>query len=194
ATAGEKALLRLSLDQVLTAGDGIGQARARRITTQVVHILAVTEGHTSSGRVPRGYILDERARGRRLLAVLDAFISHGLIREVADVPVWNGFPFAPRPVDAKEANQRSGRSPPLRLPTAQRRVITVAAIATGTHCRLPGRRRCARSCTPATRTRRENCWMSSCAPTRLRSRGSSAAPSASPTLTTGTRTRRSEEH
>jgi len=106
ATAGEKALLRLSLDQVLTAGDGIGQARARRITTQVVHILAVTEGHTSSGRVTLGYILDERARGRRLLAVLDAFISHGLIREVADVPVWNGFPFAPRPVDAKEDNQR----------------------------------------------------------------------------------------
>ncbi|APX31740.1 hypothetical protein BH708_02305 [Brachybacterium sp. P6-10-X1] len=106
ATAGEKALLRLTLDQLVTAGPGIGQARARDITAQVAHILATTEAHTTTGRVTIGYILDERARGRRLLAVLDAFISHGLIRQNADLPVWTGFPFTPRPVDAKVQEQR----------------------------------------------------------------------------------------
>lgn len=102
ATAGEKALLRLTLDQLITASPGIGQARARQITTQVVRILDTTEAATSAGRVTIAYILEEQARGKRLLAVLDAFISHGLIREEGDLPVWTGFPFTPCPVDAKE--------------------------------------------------------------------------------------------
>ena len=95
ATAGEKALLRLTLEQLVTAHPGIGQARARRITTQVTSILDTTEAHTATGRVTLGYILDEQAQGKRLLAVLDAFISHGLIRDQADLPVWTGFPFTP---------------------------------------------------------------------------------------------------
>ena len=102
ATAGEKALHRLTLDQLVTAGPGIGQARARDITAQVVHVLGTTEAHTPTGRVTIGYILDEQARGRRLLAVLDAFISYGLIREHGDLPVWAGFPFTPRPAPGKE--------------------------------------------------------------------------------------------
>lgn len=102
ATAGEKALLRLTLDQLITASPGVGQARARQITSQVTRILATTEAATSTGRVTIAYILDEQARGKRLLAVLDAFISHGLIREEGDLPVWTGFPFTPCPVDAKE--------------------------------------------------------------------------------------------
>lgn len=99
ATAGEKALLRLTLEQLVTAHPGIGQARARRITTQVTSILDTTEAHTATGRVTLGYILDEQAQGKRLLAVLDAFISHGLIRDQADLPVWTGFPFTPCPTD-----------------------------------------------------------------------------------------------
>lgn len=102
ATTDEKALSRVTLDQLVTAGPGIGQARARDITAQVAHVLGTTEAHTPSGRFTVGYLLDEQARGRRLLAVLDAFISHGLIREGGDLPVWAGFPFTPRPVDAKE--------------------------------------------------------------------------------------------
>src|SRR5690625_1325432 len=102
ATAGEKALHRLTLDQLVTAGPGIGQARARDITAQVVHLLGTTEAQTPTGRVTIGYILHEQARGRRLLAVLDAFISYGLIREHGVLPVWAGFPFPPRPVDGKE--------------------------------------------------------------------------------------------
>lgn len=102
ATSDEKALSRVTLDQLVTARPGIGQARARDITAQVAHVLGTTEAHTPSGRFTVGYLLDEQARGRRLLAVLDAFISHGLIREGGDLPVWAGFPFTPRPVDAKE--------------------------------------------------------------------------------------------
>lgn len=102
ATAGEDPLLRLRLDQLVTAGPGVGQARAEQITGQVTRVLATTEAHTPTGRVTIGYILDEQARGKRLLAVLDAFVSHGLIREVEDLPVWTGFPFTPCPVDAKE--------------------------------------------------------------------------------------------
>ncbi|APX32019.1 hypothetical protein BH708_03935 [Brachybacterium sp. P6-10-X1] len=49
ATAGEKAPLRLTLDQLVTAGPGIGQARARDITAQVVHVLGTTEAHTTMG-------------------------------------------------------------------------------------------------------------------------------------------------
>lgn len=99
ATAGEKALLRLTLEQLVTAHPGIGQARARHITTQVTSILDTTEAHTATGRVTLGYILDEQAQGKRLLAVLDAFISHGLIRDQADLPVWTGFPFTPCPTN-----------------------------------------------------------------------------------------------
>lgn len=99
ATAGEKALLRLTLEQLVTAHPGIGQARARHITAQVTGILDTTEAHTATGRVTLGYILDEQAQGKRLLAVLDAFISHGLIRDQADLPVWTGFPFTPCPTD-----------------------------------------------------------------------------------------------
>lgn len=102
ATADEKALLRLTLHQLITASPGIGQARAHRITAQVVHILGTTEAAAPTGRVTLAYVLDEQARGKRLLAVLDAFISHGLIREEGDLPVWTGFPFTPCPVDAKE--------------------------------------------------------------------------------------------
>ena len=102
ATADEKALHRLTLSQLVTAGPGIGQARAKAITDQVVHILSSTEAHTPTGSVTIGYILDDRARGRRLLAVLDAFISHSLIRSGGDIAVWAGFPFTPRPAPGKE--------------------------------------------------------------------------------------------
>src|SRR5699024_1635537 len=54
-TADEKALLRLTLDQLITAGPGIGQARAHRITAQVVHILGTTEAAAPTGRVTLAY-------------------------------------------------------------------------------------------------------------------------------------------
>ncbi|WP_341855906.1 hypothetical protein [Brachybacterium sp. GPGPB12] len=48
------------------------------------------------------FLLDEQARGRRLLAVLDAFISHGLISAKEDLAIWPGFPFSPVPDAPKE--------------------------------------------------------------------------------------------
>lgn len=103
AASGEKPLLRLRLDQIITAGPGIGAARARAVIAQVLHILEATESRTANGHVTLAYILDEQARGRRLLAVLDAFISYGLIQQAQDLTVWPGFPFAAAPLPREDA-------------------------------------------------------------------------------------------
>lgn len=102
ATSGDGALMRLRLEQLVTAQPGIGQTRARKVVEQVMHILDTTEAHIGPGRATLAYILDEQAQGKRLLAVLDAFISHGLIEDCDDLTVWRGFPFRPCPLDPQE--------------------------------------------------------------------------------------------
>src|SRR5699024_5607170 len=91
AASGEKPLLRLRLGQITPAPPGVGQARARRIVDQVMAILDTTESHTATGQATLAFVLDEQARGRRLLAVLDAFIAYGLIQQDQDLTVWPGF-------------------------------------------------------------------------------------------------------
>lgn len=98
AASGEKHLMRLRLDQIITAGPGIGATRARRVVGQVLTILEATESRTATGHVTLAFILDPQARGRRLLAVLDAFIAYGLVQDAQDLRVWPGFPFAPAPL------------------------------------------------------------------------------------------------
>ena len=102
AASGEKPLLRLRLGQIITAQPGVGQARAHRIVEQVMHILGTTESHTATGQATLAFVLDEQARGRRLLAVLDAFIAYGLIQQAQDLTVWPGFPFSAAPVGREE--------------------------------------------------------------------------------------------
>lgn len=102
ATSGERALMRLTLEQLITASNGVGQARARQMVHQVLSILGTTEAGVAGGRVTLAYLLDEKASGRRLLAVLDAFISHGLINACEDLTTWPGFPFTPVPVGLEE--------------------------------------------------------------------------------------------
>jgi len=102
AASGEKHLMRLRLDQIITAGPGIGATRARRVVAQVLRILEATESRTATGHVTLAFIVDPQARGRRLLAVLDAFIAYGLIQHAQDVRVWPGFPFAPVPLSQEE--------------------------------------------------------------------------------------------
>lgn len=103
AASGEKPLMRLRLDQIITAGPGIGAARARLVIAQVLHILEATESRTATGHVTLAYILDEQARGRRLLAVLDAFIAYGLIQQAQELTVWPGFPFAAAPLPREDS-------------------------------------------------------------------------------------------
>lgn len=98
AASGEKHLMRLRLDQFITAGPGVGATRARRVVAQVLAILEATESRTATGHVTLAFILDPQARGRRLLAVLDAFIAYGLIQDAQDLRVWPGFPFTPAPL------------------------------------------------------------------------------------------------
>lgn len=102
AASGEKPLLRLRLEQIITAGPGIGAARARAVIAQLLHVLEATESRTATGHVDLAYIVDPQARGRRLLAVLDAFISHGLIQQAQDLTVWPGFPFAAAPLARRD--------------------------------------------------------------------------------------------
>lgn len=103
AASGEKPLMRLRLAQIITAQPGVGQVRARRIVEQVMQILDTTEAQTATGHATLAFVLDEQARGRRLLAVLDAFIAYGLIQQAEDLTVWPGFPFTAAPVDPEDA-------------------------------------------------------------------------------------------
>lgn len=102
AASGDRHLLRLRLEQVVSAAPGVGLTRARQVVEQVIHILGPSGGRSSAGHVTLAYVLDDQAQGKRLLAVLDAFISHGLILSGDDLAVWPGFPFSPCPVDPKE--------------------------------------------------------------------------------------------
>lgn len=102
AASGEKHLMRLRLDQIITAGPGIGATRARRVVAQVLRILEATESRTATGHVTLAFIVDPQARGRRLLAVLDAFIAYGLIQHTQDLRIWPGFPFAPAPLSQED--------------------------------------------------------------------------------------------
>ncbi|UQN30456.1 hypothetical protein [Brachybacterium kimchii] len=98
ATSGDKHLMRLQLAQLITAHPRFGQARASQVIEQVANILDTTPAHSPNGRITLAFILDHQAQGKRLLAVLDAFISHGLIHDGEDLAVWPGFPFTPPPL------------------------------------------------------------------------------------------------
>ncbi|MCG7308278.1 hypothetical protein [Brachybacterium sp. ACRRE] len=97
ATSGDRHLMRLQLTQLITAHPGFGEARASQVVEQVTNILETTPAHSPTGRITLAFILDQQAQGKRLLAVLDAFISHGLIHDGDELAVWAGFPFTPPP-------------------------------------------------------------------------------------------------
>src|SRR5699024_11981890 len=82
------ALRNLRLDQILTTQEGVGAERARRVIEQILAVLEVPSGTTDAKDVTIGYILDSRAAGRRILATLEAFISHGLIGDAEELSVW----------------------------------------------------------------------------------------------------------
>lgn len=98
ASSGDEALLKITLEQLVMTQPGVGQHRARRVVEQVIHILEVPPHRISTKDVTLGYVIDGRSNGRRMLAVLDAFISHGLIADCDEVTVWPGFPYSSPPV------------------------------------------------------------------------------------------------
>lgn len=78
-----RALLKLSLRQVLLSQPGWGRRKAERILT---HIESVTGARMERRKITVGWLLDPRAGGRRYAAWLDAF-------EPKTTP-HPGFPYA----------------------------------------------------------------------------------------------------
>ncbi|MEH0110793.1 hypothetical protein V6N00_13865 [Tersicoccus sp. MR15.9] len=84
ATTRHKALLRVSLRQLLIAQVGWGPKSATRILS---HVQAVADSSSTVASMSIGWLLDPRAGGRRFAAWEDAFASK-------DCPPWPGFPHA----------------------------------------------------------------------------------------------------
>lgn len=78
-----RALLKLSLRQVLLSQPGWGRKKAEKI---LMHIESVTGATMERRKITVGWLLDPRAGGRRYAAWLDAF-------EPKTTP-WPGFPYA----------------------------------------------------------------------------------------------------
>lgn len=97
ASSDDEALRRISLEQLVMTQPGVGEVRARKIVEQVIHILEVPPHRIGPRDVTLGFVVDGRSQGRRMLAVLDAFIAHGLIADCDEVSLWPGFPYSPPP-------------------------------------------------------------------------------------------------
>ncbi|MCU6481284.1 hypothetical protein [Arthrobacter sp. A2-55] len=79
-----KALLRLSVRQLLMSQPNWGRGKADSV---IGHILSVLDVEIDRRLVTVGWLLDPRAGGRRFAAWLDAF-------EPKQRPPWPGFPHA----------------------------------------------------------------------------------------------------
>lgn len=81
-----RALLKLSLRQILLAQPGWGRTRA---DTVIEKIMSVTDARIERRQVTVGWLLDPRAGGRRFAAWLDAFEPRSALG-------GEGFPYARR--------------------------------------------------------------------------------------------------
>jgi hypothetical protein len=78
-----KALLKLSLRQVLLSQRGWGRKRTDAV---IDHIAGVIGAKIDRRHLTVGWLLDPRAGGRRFAAWLDAF-------QPKTGPIWPGFPY-----------------------------------------------------------------------------------------------------
>lgn len=83
ARADGRALLKLSLRQVLLAQKGWGRKKTDAVLS---HIFSIVGGKIEVRQATVGWLLDPRAGGRRFGAWLDAF-------EPKSGPLWPGFPY-----------------------------------------------------------------------------------------------------
>ena len=81
----EKALLRLTVRQLLLAQPGWGEERTRQVMSKITDIVGQSTSHMTVA-----WVLDPRAAGRRFMAFCDAITSN-------TQPPWPGYPFAKRP-------------------------------------------------------------------------------------------------
>jgi len=78
-----KALLKLSLRQVLLSQQGWGR---KRTDGAIDHVAGVIDARIDRRHLTVGWLLDPRAGGRRFAAWLDAF-------QPKTGPLWPGFPY-----------------------------------------------------------------------------------------------------
>ncbi|WP_156250841.1 hypothetical protein [Pseudactinotalea terrae] len=90
AEPGNKALLRITLHQLLLSQPGWGQVRAGAAMDRLVSLLGLRLDVGPLRRLPLSWLLDPRAAGTRLLAWLDATTPQM-------AAPWPGFPFTPAP-------------------------------------------------------------------------------------------------
>lgn len=96
------ALRKIRIDQIVMTQPGIGEFRARKVVDQILTILGIPAGTFSVRDVTIGFVLDTRSGGRRILAVIDAFLSYGIIRTDSELSVWPGFPYSPSPLGTRK--------------------------------------------------------------------------------------------
>lgn len=97
---GHRPLLRISLDQLLRARPGWGQARSHAALTRIVTFCGQHPTKDTLRRLDLAWLLDPRAAGARLLAFLDALSPESPANPLA------GFPYGVRPTRPAGGGQR----------------------------------------------------------------------------------------
>lgn len=92
-TSRGRALLRITLRQLLLAVPGWGNERAARIINQTLTVLNIRPAQVSTRRLTIAWLIDPRAGGRRFMAFCDS------LKDNSSAP-WAGFPFMPKPSSA----------------------------------------------------------------------------------------------
>lgn len=82
-------MLRLTLRQLLIAQPGVGVKTAEAVMTTLTHIVGCGSAGQSQRTLTVQWLIDPRAHGRRVLALIDAMDDR------AGLPPWPGFPLAP---------------------------------------------------------------------------------------------------
>lgn len=100
AEPGNKALLRITLHQLLLSQPGWGQVRAGTAMDRLLGLLGLRLDVDRIRRLPLSWLLDPRAAGTRLLAWLDATTPQM-------GPPWPGFPFTAAPAACRTRPHQS---------------------------------------------------------------------------------------
>ena len=90
ARPGNKALLRIGLDQLLRAQSGWGWTRSRGALARVLTFCSLRADNATIRSIDIGWLVDPRAAGTRLTAFLD------VTSEASGAP-WLGFPYTSAP-------------------------------------------------------------------------------------------------
>ena len=104
ATPDGRALMRLSLRQLLAAQPGWSIRRADETIKKTLIVSGSSTKSRTTGDIDVSWLLDPRVGGKRFAALCDAM--HGDPSSRNTIP-WPGFPYSPAPFDAAWAQEQS---------------------------------------------------------------------------------------